>query len=146
VERPWSDLRSSKDTLQEEWVGGFHLFLVWCLCFEIIYLWWYFIKSLLNDETTMKCLIEVLMIVEMTMKCRLGSCWMLKQWWNINVLKWLVRGGYIIVLRWILNRLWDVDWAIMNLGCWWMVVWVLRRIYYCILFNVIVTNDCMSIM
>jgi len=33
----------------------------------------------------------------------------------------------------------------MNLGCWWMVVWVLRRIYYCILLDVIVTNSYMSI-
>jgi len=34
----------------------------------------------------------------------------------------------------------------MNLGCWRIVVWVLRRIYYCILLNVIMTNGCMSIM
>ena len=64
----------------EEWVSGFHLFLVWCLCFEIIYLWWYFIKSLLNDEMMMKCLIEFLMIVKNTMKFWSCSCWMLKQW------------------------------------------------------------------
>jgi len=48
-------------------------------------------------------------------------------------------------LWWILNWLWDVDWAIMNLGCWRMVVWVLRRIYCCILLNVIMMNGCMSI-
>ena len=69
----------------------------------------------------------------------LVECWNNDE--NVNVLKWPVRGGYIIVLRWILNWLWDVDWAIMNLGCWWMVVWVLQMIL-----NVIVTNDCMSIM
>jgi hypothetical protein len=34
----------------------------------MIYLWWFIIKSLLNDEMTMKCLIEFLMIVETTMK------------------------------------------------------------------------------
>jgi len=50
------------------------------LCFEIIYLWCYFIISLLNDETTMKCVIEFLMIVELTRKCRSSSGWMLKQW------------------------------------------------------------------
>jgi hypothetical protein len=50
----------------------------------------------------------------------LVECWNNDE--NINVLKWLVWGGYIIVLRWILNRLWDVDWAIMNLGYWWRVV------------------------
>jgi len=73
---------SDKDKPQVEQVGGFHLFLLWCLCFEMIYLWWYFIKSLLNEDMTMKCLIEFLMIVETTMKCRSGSCWMLKQWWK----------------------------------------------------------------
>jgi hypothetical protein len=72
------------------------------------------------------------------------ECWNNEK--NVNVLKWPVRGGYSIVLRWILNRLWDVDWAIMNLGSWWMLVWVLWIIYYCILLNVIVTNDCMNIM
>jgi hypothetical protein len=85
----------------------------------------------------------------------LNSWWLLKRLWNVdrvlvecwnndenvNVLKWLVWGGYIIVLWWILNRLWDVDWAIMNLGCWWMVIWVLQRIYCCILLN-----GCISIM
>jgi len=30
---------------------------------------------------------------------------------NVNVLKWPVWGGYIIALRWILNWLWDGDWA-----------------------------------
>ena len=89
----------------------------------------------------------------------LNSWWLLKWLWNvnrvlvecwnneknINVLKLPVRGGYIIMLWWILNRLWDVDWAIMNLGYWWIVVRVLWRIYCCILFNVIVMNDCMSI-
>jgi hypothetical protein len=104
----------------------------------------------------------------------LNSCWMMKRWWrvwlnsrwlskwlwnvdrildecwnndkNVNVLKWLVWGGYIIVLRWIFNRLWDVDWTIMNLGCWRMAVWVLRRTYCCILLSVKVKNSCMSIM
>jgi len=90
----------------------------------------------------------------------LNSWWLSKRLWNVdkvlvecwnndenvNVLKWHVWGGYIIVLRWILNRLWDVDWAIMNLGYWWMIVWVLWRIYCCILLDVIVTNGCMSIM
>ena len=75
--------------------------------------------------------------------------WVLDECWdddeNVNVLKWLVWGEYIITLRWILNWLWDVDWAIMNLGCWWMVVWVLWRIYCCILLNVIMMNGCMSI-
>ena len=89
----------------------------------------------------------------------LNSGWLLKWLWNVdrvldecwnndenvNVLKWLVWGGYIIVLRWILNRLWDVDWAIMNLGCWRIVVWVLWRTYCCILLSVNVTNGCMSI-
>jgi hypothetical protein len=60
----------------------------------------------------------------------LDECWNNDE--NVNVLKWPIWGGYIIVLWWILNRIWDVDWAIMNLGCWWMVVWVLRRIYCCI--------------
>jgi hypothetical protein len=64
---------------------------------------------------------------------------------NVNVLKWLAWGGYIIVLRWILNRLWDGDWAIMNLGWWWIIVWILQKIYCCILLNVIVTNDSLSI-
>ena len=73
----------------------------------------------------------------------LVECWNNDE--NVNVLKWTVRGEYIIVLQWILNRLWDVNWAIMNLGCWWMVIWVLRRIYCCILLNVIMTNGCMSI-
>jgi hypothetical protein len=59
----------------------------------------------------------------------------------MTCLRWI----YIIVLRWILNRLWDVDWVIMNLGCWWRVVWGFWRIYCCILFNVIVTNGCMNI-
>jgi len=45
----------------------------------------------------------------------LDECWVDDE--NVNVLKWLVWGGYIIALRWILNWLWDVDWAIMNLGC-----------------------------
>ena len=75
--------------------------------------------------------------------------WILDECWNndenVNVLKWLVWDGYIIVLRWIFNWLWDVDWAIMNLGYWWMVVRVLWRLYCCILFNVIVMNDYMSI-
>ena len=60
----------------------------------------------------------------------------LDEYWNndenVNVLKWPIWGVYIMVLWWILNRIWDADWAIMNLGCWWMVLWVLRRIYYCI--------------
>jgi len=73
----------------------------------------------------------------------LDECWDDDE--NVNVLKWPVWGGYIIALRWILNGLWDVDWAIINLGCWRMVVWVLRRIYWCILLNVIMTNGCMSI-
>jgi hypothetical protein len=30
-------------------------------------------------------------------------------------------GGYIIVLQWKINRLWDVNWAIMKLGCWRML-------------------------
>jgi hypothetical protein len=68
----------------------------------------------------------------------LDECWDDDE--NVNVLKWPVWGGYIIALRWILNGLWDVDWAIINLGCWRMVVWVLRRIYWCILLNVIMTN------
>jgi len=41
-----------------------------------------FYYILVNDEMTMKCLIEFLMIVEMTMKYRLGFCWILKQWWK----------------------------------------------------------------
>jgi hypothetical protein len=89
----------------------------------------------------------------------MNSWWLSKRLWNVdqvlvqrwnndenvNLLKWPVWGGYIIVLQWILNWLWDVDWANMNLGCWWMVVWVLRKIYCCILLDVIVTNSCMSI-
>jgi hypothetical protein len=47
--------------------------------------------------------------------------WVIDECWdndkNVNVLKWLVWGGYTIVLWWRLNWLWDVDWAIMNLGC-----------------------------
>jgi len=27
-------------------------------------------------------------------------------------------GGYIIVLQWIINWLWDVNWVVMKLGCW----------------------------
>jgi hypothetical protein len=71
----------------------------------------------------------------------LVDCWNNEE--NVNVLKWLVWGGYIIVLRWILNRLWDVDWAIMNLGCWWMLIWVLWMIYCCILLNgcISITKD-----
>jgi len=37
----------------------------------------------------------------------LDECWNNDE--NVNVLKWPVWDGYIIVLRWILNRLWDVD-------------------------------------
>ena len=73
----------------------------------------------------------------------LDECWNNDE--NVNFLKWPVWGGCIIVLQWILNRLWDVDWAIMNLGCWQMVVWVFWRIYYCILLKVIVKNNCISI-
>jgi hypothetical protein len=73
----------------------------------------------------------------------LNECWVDDE--NVNVLKWPIWGGYIIALRRILNWLWDVDLAFMNLGCRRMVVWVLRRIYYCILLNVIMTNGCMSI-
>jgi hypothetical protein len=76
----------------------------------------------------------------------LNSWWLSKRLWNVdrvldkywdddenvNVLKWPVWGGYIMALQWILNWLWDVDLAIMNLGCWRMVVWVLRKIYCCI--------------
>ena len=72
----------------------------------------------------------------------LVECWNHDE--NVNVLKWLVWGGYIIVLRWLSNWLCDVDWAIMNLGYWWRVVWVLQRIYYCILLNVIATISFMS--
>jgi hypothetical protein len=64
VARLGSDLLQEKDTLRMEQVGGSHLFLIWCLCFEMIYLWWYIIKSLLNNETTMMCLIEFWMIIE----------------------------------------------------------------------------------
>jgi hypothetical protein len=104
---------------------------------------------LLNDETPMKCLIEFLMIVETTMNCRSSSWWTLKQWRNCYCLKWPIWGGYIIVLWWILNWIWDIDWAIMNLGCEeWLykyyegsivvfllnviVIIVLQRIYRCI--------------
>jgi hypothetical protein len=37
--RPGSDHHQDEDNPQVEQVGGFHLFLVWCLCFEMIYLW-----------------------------------------------------------------------------------------------------------
>jgi hypothetical protein len=84
----------------------------------------------------------------------LNSWWLLKWLWNVdevldecwnnnenvNVLKWPVWVGYIFALRWILYRLWDVDWAIMKLSCWRMVVWVLDC---CILLNVILMNGCM---
>jgi hypothetical protein len=73
----------------------------------------------------------------------LNECWNNDE--NVNALKWPVWGGYIIVLRWILNRLWDVNWPIMNLGYWWKVVWVLRRTYCCILLSVKVRNSSMSI-
>ena len=43
---------------------------------------------------------------------------------NVNVLKWLGWGGYIIALRWMLNWLWDVNWAVMKLGYWWMSNWL----------------------
>jgi len=46
----------------------------------------------------------------------LNECWNDDE--NVNVLKWLVWGGYIIMLWWILNQLWDVNWAVMKLGCW----------------------------
>ena len=46
----------------------------------------------------------------------------LDEYWNddenANVLKWPIWDGYIIMLRWILNRLWDVDWGVMKLGYW----------------------------
>jgi hypothetical protein len=87
--------------------------------------WWWLLKWLWNVD---RVLVE---------------CWNNNE--NVNVQKWPVRGGYIIVLQWILNRLWDVEWAIINLGYWWMVVRELWRIYCCILFNVIMMNDCMSI-
>ena len=35
---------------------------------------------------------------------------------NVNILKWLVWGWYIIALWWMLNRLWDVFWAIDEIG------------------------------
>jgi hypothetical protein len=90
-------------------------------------------------------LIELLMIVETTIKCDrvLDECWNNDE--NVNVLKWSIWSGYIIMLWWILNQIWDVDWVTMNLGCWWMVVWVLRRIYQCIILKVIVTNGFTSI-
>jgi hypothetical protein len=37
------------------------------------------------------------------------ECWNNEE--NVNVLKWPIWGGYIIVLWWILNRIWDIDWA-----------------------------------
>jgi EamA domain-containing membrane protein RarD len=77
-----------------EQVGGFHISLLWSLCFKMIYLWWSFIKSLLNDETTMKCLIEFLMIVETTMQCRSSSWGMLKQWQRCS-------SSEMTYLRWI---------------------------------------------
>jgi hypothetical protein len=49
-------------------------------------------------------LIEFLINVEMTMKM-------------LMFLNDLLRRIYIIVLPWIINRLWDVNWAVMKLGC-----------------------------
>jgi hypothetical protein len=87
VVQPWSNHRQDKDKLRVEQVGGSHLFLDDVYVFEMIYLWWYIIKSLLKDETMMKCLIELWMIVEMTMKCWsiLHECWNNDE--NVNVLK-----------------------------------------------------------
>jgi hypothetical protein len=36
----------------------------------------------------------------------LDECWNNDE--NVNVLKWPVWGGYIIVLRWMINWLWDL--------------------------------------
>jgi len=122
-------------------------FIVWCLYFEMIY----FINDLLLNPCWM---------MKRRWSVWWNSGWLLKWLWNVdrvldecwnndenvNVLKWLVWGGYIIVLRWMLNRLWDVDSAIKNLSCWRMVVWVLRRTYCCILLSVNMTNGCMSIL
>jgi hypothetical protein len=56
----------------------------------MIYLWWYIIKSLLNDETMMKCLIENLDDCrnDYEMLIDLDECWNNDE--NINVLKWPV--------------------------------------------------------
>jgi hypothetical protein len=52
----------------------------------------------------------------------LDECWNDDK--NVNVLKWLVWGGYIIALWWILNWLWDVNWVVMKLGYWRMSYWL----------------------
>jgi hypothetical protein len=102
--------------------------------FSIIYIVFFIIRGFINPCWMMKWQWSVW----------LNSGWLLRWLWNVdrvldecwnndenvNVLKWPVWDGYIIVLQWILNRLWEVDWAIMNLGCWRMVVWVLQRTYY----------------
>jgi len=48
-------------------------------------------------------------------------------------------------LRWIYYYFAKNIILTMNLGCWWMVIWVLRRIHCCILLDVIVINGCISI-
>jgi hypothetical protein len=116
------------------------MFMFWNDLFMMIYYWildeWWN-NNEMSDWILDDCRNDYKMLIEFLMNWDNDE--------NVNVLKWLVWGGYIIALRWILNWLWDGDWTIMNLGCWRMVVWVLRRIYRCILLNVIVTNGCMSI-
>jgi hypothetical protein len=84
----------------------------------MIYLWtiyYWILDEWCNDDEMFKwildgccndyeMLIEFLMNVEMMMK--------LLMFWND-----LLRRIYIIVLRWITNRLWVVNWVVMKLGC-----------------------------
>jgi hypothetical protein len=44
-------------------------------------------------------------------------------------LKWLV-WGYIIVFWWMLNRLWNVDRVVDEIGCWWTLnqLWNVDRV------------------
>ena len=131
---PGSDHRQDKDRPQVEQVGGFHLFPI------LMFMFW-------NDLLVMIFYLNPCCKRKRRRRVGLNSWWLLKQLWNVErvldecwnndenvrVLKWPIWGEHLIELWWILNRIWDVVGAIMNLGCQWMVIWAVRRIYFCIL-------------
>jgi hypothetical protein len=110
------------------------LFMFWNDLFMMIYYW--ILDEWWNDDEVFDwilddCWNDYEMFIEFLMNVKTMSKMLM--FWNdlfeVDI--------YVITLQWILNRFWDVDWAVMNLGCWWMIVWVLRRIYHCIMLKVI---------
>jgi hypothetical protein len=121
----------------------------------MIYLWWNFIESMLNEETTMKCLNEFSTNIKPTMRCWLGyyefrllmndsmsitkdlllyfiecNCdeWLYEYYEeSIVVLYWtlIVMNGWITNTKGVLLLYW-------MLNCYGMFVCVLQRIYYCV--------------